>query len=71
MTADRYAAEDARLAEQRANEDAYRADYDATGGPRFDPTQPFGTPTAEPDPQVRETWRAFLRSVGRISQATA
>ncbi|MFB6593976.1 hypothetical protein [Streptomyces diastaticus] len=35
--------EDQRLADQRANEDAYRADYDATGGPRFDPDQPFGS----------------------------
>ncbi|MFD7705589.1 hypothetical protein [Streptomyces sp. NPDC059786] len=52
MTADRFAAEDARLAEQRANEDAYRADYDATGGPRFDPTQPFGTTPTKPAPAI-------------------
>lgn len=28
---------------QRANERMYAADYDATGGPRFDPKQPFGS----------------------------
>lgn len=27
---------------QAANEGAYRQQYDATGGPRFDPLQPFG-----------------------------
>ncbi|MEL7994248.1 hypothetical protein AAG656_28510 [Streptomyces albidoflavus] len=35
--------EEQRLADQRANEGAYRADYDAAGGPRFDTTQPFGS----------------------------
>lgn len=28
---------------QHANEGAYRASYDRTGGPEFDPAQPFGT----------------------------
>lgn len=31
---------------QRANEQTYAAEYDRTGGPCFDPSQPFGT-----DPQ--------------------
>ncbi|MDQ0809911.1 hypothetical protein QFZ63_001625 [Streptomyces sp. B3I7] len=62
MNADRFAAEDARLAEQRANEAAYRADYDASGGPRFDPAQPFGTPSTEPAPAIRSVRRAFLRT---------
>lgn len=60
MTADRFTAEDARLAEQAANEAAYRNDYDATGGPRFDPAQPFGSLPAEPTPG-QGVWRAFLR----------
>lgn len=66
MTVDRYAAEDTRLAEQRANEDAYRADYDASGGPRFDPAQPFGTPSAG-----RWTARGERRTFLRINQETA
>lgn len=28
---------------QTANERMYAADYDTTGGPRFDPAQPFGS----------------------------
>ncbi|MFD4830194.1 hypothetical protein ACFWPV_10115 [Streptomyces uncialis] len=49
---DRIAALDRRLDElESANQAQYRADYDATGGPRFDPGQPFGTPTtARPGP---------------------
>ena len=41
----RIAALDERLlALQSANEALYRAGYDTTGGPHFDPNQPFGQP---------------------------
>ncbi|MGW6911486.1 hypothetical protein [Streptomyces sp. NPDC054940] len=39
---------DQRLTEaQVANEGHYRAQYDAAGGPRFDPAQPFGAVPAQ------------------------
>lgn len=38
---------------QTANERMYAADYDATGGPRFDPEQPFG---AEPKRSLGTLW---------------
>ncbi|MFH8744937.1 hypothetical protein ACH4GG_27470 [Streptomyces albidoflavus] len=59
--------EDQRLADQRANEDAYRADYDATGGPRFDTTQPFGS---LPDRKVRragEDRHDHIRAMARLA----
>lgn len=54
--------EEQRLADQRANEDAYRADYDATGGPRFDPDQPFGSlPTEDRLDRIRAMARLAHR----------
>lgn len=41
---DQVAALTEKLADlQRANERMYADDHDATGGPRFDPEQPFGS----------------------------
>ncbi|MFI0031308.1 hypothetical protein ACH4M8_18650 [Streptomyces albidoflavus] len=54
--------EEQRLADQRANEDAYRADYDATGGPRFDTSQPFGSlPTEDRHDHIRAMARLAHR----------
>ncbi|MEU0160142.1 hypothetical protein ABZ154_15210 [Streptomyces sp. NPDC006261] len=53
------ALEDRRLALQEANEGAYRAAYDATGGPRFDKLRPFGRLTKDcfTDPGKRSAIR--------------
>lgn len=40
------ALEDRLEALQAVNEAMYQADYNTTGGPRFDPNQPFGQPAA-------------------------
>lgn len=45
-------AENWRFEAQLANEALYAAEYDASGGPRFDRDQPFGEPASTPaDPQ--------------------
>ncbi|MFD3741105.1 hypothetical protein [Streptomyces sp. NPDC058629] len=53
------ALEDRRLALQEANEGAYRAAYDATGGARFDKLRPFGrlTEACFKDPGKRSAIR--------------
>ncbi|MFJ2477068.1 hypothetical protein ACIOWI_29535 [Streptomyces sp. NPDC087659] len=43
---------------QTANERMYADDYDATGGPCFDPKQPFPTPPP-PNPGQTPTTRWF------------
>lgn len=41
---DKVAAQEAQIEGlQRANEELYRRDYDRTGGPSLDASQPFGT----------------------------
>ncbi|MER5909542.1 hypothetical protein ABT124_03300 [Streptomyces sp. NPDC001982] len=51
---DQLAALTERLADlQTANEGHYREQHDATGGPRFDTGQPFGS---EPKPKLGALW---------------
>ncbi|MEU1596164.1 hypothetical protein ABZ468_25725 [Streptomyces sp. NPDC005708] len=51
---DQLAAATERLVElQAANEGHYRQQYDATGGPRFDKGQPFGS---EPKRKIGTLW---------------
>jgi hypothetical protein len=53
------ALEERRLALQEANEGAYRAAYDASGGARFDKLRPFGRLTERcfSDPAKRAAFR--------------
>lgn len=58
------ALEERRLALQEANEGAYRAAYDASGGARFDKLRPFGRLTERcfPDPAKRAAFRMLQRT---------
>lgn len=58
------ALEERRLALQADNEAAYKAAYDATGGPRFDKLRPFGQLTEEcfTDPAKKAAVRMLRRS---------
>ncbi|MGW0312074.1 hypothetical protein [Streptomyces flavidovirens] len=58
-----------RRALQDDNEAAYRAAYDATGGPRFDKAKPFGRLTSRSftDP----TKRAAARMLQRTAEETS
>lgn len=53
------ALDERRLALQEENEAAYRAAYDASGGPRFDKLRPFGRLTERcfSDPAKRSAFR--------------
>ncbi|MEU9495472.1 hypothetical protein AB0D73_27340 [Streptomyces sp. NPDC048215] len=60
------ALEERRLALQEANEGAYRAAYDASGGARFDKLRPFGRLTERcfPDPVKRAAFRMLQQRTG-------